>query len=67
MAKETSPQVAKPLSTLSEARDEAERRQIEMALKETGGHIIEAARILGISRTTLWEKMRRLGLAAETR
>ena len=38
-----------------------------MALKETGGHIIEAARILGVSRTTLWEKMRRLGLATETR
>lgn len=63
----TSPQAAKPFATLSEARDDAERRQIEMALKETGGHMIEAARILGVSRTTLWEKMRRLGLAVETR
>jgi two-component system, NtrC family, response regulator HydG len=53
----------RPFATLSEARDDAERRQIERALKETGGHMIEAARILGISRTTLWEKMRRLGLA----
>lgn len=67
MAREASPQAAKPLATLSEAREDAERRQIEMALKETGGHIIEAARILGVSRTTLWEKMRRLGLATETR
>ena len=53
--------------TLSEARDEAERRQIEKALKQTGGHMIEAARKLGISRTTLWEKMRRLGLADQGR
>lgn len=53
----------RPFATLSEARDDAERRQIERALKETGGHMIEAARMLGISRTTLWEKMRRLGLA----
>lgn len=67
MAREASPQAAKPLATLSEAREDAERRQIEMALKQTGGHIIEAARILGVSRTTLWEKMRRLGLATETR
>ena len=56
---------AKSFSTLSEARDEAERRQIEMALKETGGHIIEAAKLLGVSRTTLWEKMRRLGLGLD--
>lgn len=56
---------AKPFATLSEARDDAERRQIEMALKETGGHMIEAARMLGISRTTLWEKMRRLELPAD--
>lgn len=54
---------ARPFATLSEARDDAERRQIERALKQTGGHMIEAAKMLGISRTTLWEKMRRLGLA----
>ena len=53
--------------TLSEAREDAERRQIEIALKETKGHLIEAARLLGVSRTTLWEKMRRLGLAVDER
>ena len=57
----------RPIVTLSEAREDAERRQIEIALKETRGHLIEAARLLGVSRTTLWEKMRRLGLAVEER
>lgn len=55
----------KSFATLSEARDMAERRQIERALRETGGHIIEAARLLGVSRTTLWEKMKRLDISAE--
>ena len=50
---------------LSEIRDAAERRQIERALVETSGQIQEAARLLGISRTTLWEKMTRLGIRAE--
>ena len=53
------------IATLSEVRDAAERRQIERALKETHGHIHEAAIRLGVSRTTLWEKMRRLHVAAE--
>lgn len=57
----------RPIVTLSEAREDAERRQIEIALRETNGHLIEAARLLGVSRTTLWEKMRRLGLAVEDR
>jgi DNA-binding NtrC family response regulator len=61
------PSGSQPFATLSEARDDAERRQIERALKETDGHIIEAAALLGVSRTTLWEKMRRLGLAAGSR
>ncbi len=52
-------------ATLSEARDMAERRQIERALHETGGHILEAARLLGISRTTLWEKMKRLNVSGD--
>ena len=47
-------------STLAEAREFAERRQIERAIKQTNGQISEAAKLLGISRTTLWEKMRRL-------
>ena len=57
--------IIKAFATLSETRDLAERRQIERAIKETNGHIIEAAKLLGISRTTLWEKMRRLDVAAE--
>ncbi|MFN4140759.1 sigma-54-dependent transcriptional regulator [Aestuariivirga sp.] len=67
VARDAAPAAAKAIVTLSEARDDAERRQIELALKETGGHMIEAARMLGVSRTTLWEKMRRLGMTTETR
>jgi transcriptional regulator of acetoin/glycerol metabolism len=50
-------------STLSETRDFAERRQIERALKQTDRQILEAAKLLGISRTTLWDKMKRLGIS----
>lgn len=50
------------IQTLSEARDMAERRQIIKALEHTTGHIAEAARLLKISRTTLWEKMQKLDL-----
>jgi two-component system response regulator HydG len=51
-----------PILPLAAVRDAAERRQIERVLRETGGQILEAARHLGISRTTLWEKMRRYGV-----
>ncbi len=47
---------------LAEARAAAERRQILRALEQTGGRISEAARLLRISRTTLWEKMQRHGI-----
>jgi DNA-binding NtrC family response regulator len=53
-------------ATLSEARDAAERRQIERALKETHGQILEAANLLRVSRTTLWDKMRRLGVTSSS-
>lgn len=49
-------------STLAEARDAAERQQIVAALARTDGHIAEAAKLLRVSRTTLWEKMQKLGL-----
>ncbi|MCK6450387.1 MAG: sigma-54 dependent transcriptional regulator [Alphaproteobacteria bacterium] len=51
--------------SLAEARDEAERRHILSALERTGGQVGKAAELLSISRTTLWEKMRRLGLNPE--
>ena len=48
--------------TLAEAREAAERDQILAALARTGGQVGEAARALNVSRTTLWEKMQKLGL-----
>jgi len=53
-----------PSGALVEIRDAAERRAIEGALADAAGHPAEAARLLGISRTTLWEKMKRLGLSS---
>jgi two-component system, NtrC family, response regulator HydG len=52
---------------LADVRDAAERRQIERALEETDGQIAKAAGLLSISRTTLWEKMTRFGLAERQR
>lgn len=39
-----------------------ERQQIELALRETRGRKAQAAELLGISRATLWRKMRELQL-----
>jgi DNA-binding NtrC family response regulator len=50
------------VGSLAEARERAERLHIEEAIRQTGGEIAKAAVLLGISRTTLWEKMRKLGL-----
>ncbi len=49
-----------PLSTLAEARAAAERRHIRTALELAGGRVEDAAKSLGISRSTLFEKMKRL-------
>jgi DNA-binding NtrC family response regulator len=55
------------LPSLEAARMAAEQRHIRRALDQTGGEVGQAARVLGISRTTLWEKMRRLGLSGAGR
>lgn len=52
--------------SLEQAREDAERRHIARILKLTGNEMAQTARLLGISRTTLWEKMRRLGLSPST-
>lgn len=51
------------IASLGTAREVAEKRHIQKALAMTGGAVLPAAKMLGISRTTLWEKMRRYGLA----
>lgn len=49
--------------SLSTARRDAERSVIEAALAENGGRIVETARSLGISRVTLWSKMKRFDIS----
>ena len=49
-----------PLGTVMER---AERKYIISILKLTNGNRIQAARILGISRKTLWKKLKRLGVS----
>jgi len=50
------------LPTLDEFLAEAERAFIESALMREGGRIAMTAAALGVSRKTLWEKMKRLGI-----
>ncbi len=47
---------------LEEAVVRAERAAIQKALEAAGGNKTRAAQLLGISRKSLWEKMRALGL-----
>jgi DNA-binding NtrC family response regulator len=54
---------ATTVAPLASARAAAEQRQILRALGATEGQLGEAARLLRISRTTLWDKMRRYGIA----
>ncbi len=53
-----------PSASLAEARDEAERRAILAALETTGGDVTQAAERLGVSRSTLFEKVRRMNIRA---
>ncbi|MFC4171517.1 sigma-54-dependent transcriptional regulator [Microvirga sp. GCM10011540] len=63
----TAPSVTDPkVGSLEAARDEAEKREILRALRQSGGAIVEAANALGISRTTMWEKMRRHHIEASS-
>lgn len=53
------------VASLAEVKEAAERRQIRRALQMTSGQVVKAAELLGVSRTTLWEKMRRLKVEAD--
>jgi hypothetical protein len=45
--------------------EKAERRHIRNALERTGGSVAKNSELLGISRKTLWEKMKRLRIGNE--
>ena len=47
---------------LDDVRDDAERRHILSVLELARGSRVQAAHILGISRKTLWKKLKRLGV-----
>jgi len=44
------------------AMDEAARREIEAALRETDKNVTAAAKALGLSRPALWARMKALGI-----
>lgn len=46
-------------ASLAKTRRQAEAAEIEQALERSGGRVAEAAKSLGISRTTLWSKRAR--------
>jgi DNA-binding NtrC family response regulator len=56
------PETPESIQPLAQALHAFERQHIALALRATGGHRHRAARILGISRKTLWEKMRTYGI-----
>jgi DNA-binding NtrC family response regulator len=53
-----------PVGYLPEARKEAEKRLIVEALRSANGNKVRAAKMLGIHRTGLYQKIKRYGLNA---
>ncbi len=56
-----------PLEEASPSLADRERRAIVHTLNQTDWKLAEAARLLGISRTTLWRRLKRYGLHRDKR
>jgi PAS domain S-box-containing protein len=59
------PEVCLPGEVAGGSIDDIKRERLRKALQEAGGNRSEAARILGISRTSVWGQMKRYGLGTE--
>ncbi len=53
--------------SLAAPSEQGEAETLRRALDQSGGNIGQAARLLGIHRTTLWRKMRQFGVEARPR
>jgi DNA-binding NtrC family response regulator len=53
-------------STLNSTRAAAERQRVAEALTRHKGRVAQAAESLGVSRVTLWTKMKRFGLSPQS-
>jgi DNA-binding NtrC family response regulator len=51
------------LSSLAHVREQVERHHIKSALERANGKVDDAARMIGVSRSTLFDKIRRLGIS----
>ena len=63
-----SPSPLRPVKAMAAAtgsREERQRRELIGALTEAGGNQSRAAELLGISRVTVWKRMKRYGVRAE--
>lgn len=59
--------VAPPARAPTEEATSVEGRRVARALERTNGNRDQAAKLLGISRVTLWRRLRELGLASPPR
>ncbi|WP_257450928.1 sigma-54-dependent transcriptional regulator [Archangium lipolyticum] len=72
LARALAPSPVEPGAALSSGRSEldltlreVERRHIERVLADEGGHVERAAKRLGIPRSSLYQKLKRLGLSSK--
>lgn len=55
-------QVSRPVKTTPREREEIKKRQLIRVLEQTGGNQSKAAEIIGISRVTVWNRIKRYQL-----
>jgi two-component system NtrC family response regulator len=54
--------IMRPPVSLRQAREEAERKAVVMAMAQTNGNILRAANLLGITRPTMYDLLNQFGL-----
>jgi len=59
-------EVAEEIRPIREVLRETEAAHIQRALEQTGGHRTQTAKLLGISRKVLWEKLRDLDIEPDS-